>query len=144
MARTTADATEPADGWRDEYEADPQYQAILARVETPWWKRPVVLAGGVVAVAVASFFLGGAVLGSDGGSGASSPDPWVQGQVDDESRNNQQQDDQPAGVSTAQKFQILVKFCNQQAGGPTDVDEAALLECRNNYYVTDQGQVLPK
>ncbi|MFF7975030.1 hypothetical protein [Streptomyces sp. NPDC007905] len=139
---TTAKPTDSPDGWRDEY--DPEYQAILAGMETPWWKRPVVLAGGVVAIAVASFFLGGAVLGSDGGSGASSPDPWVQGQVDDQSQNNQQQNNQPAGVSAAQKSQILTKFCKQQAGGPYDVSEAALLECLQNYEVTDQGMVMPK
>ncbi|MEV6840552.1 hypothetical protein AB0N17_39765 [Streptomyces sp. NPDC051133] len=137
-ARTGADTP---DGWRDEY--DPEYQAILTRMETPWWKRPVALWGGVAAVAVASFFLGGAVLGSDGSSGTSSPDPWVQGQVD-QSQNDQQQNNQPAGVSPAQKFQILTRFCTQQAGGPTNVDEAALMECKNDYYVTDQGQVLPK
>lgn len=48
--------------WRDEYEGDPEYQRILARMETPWWKRPMVLIGGVVAVVVASF---------SGGSGGS-------------------------------------------------------------------------
>ncbi|MGW4600549.1 hypothetical protein ACWEOA_35515 [Streptomyces sp. NPDC004457] len=140
---TSANSGDSPDGWRDEYEDDPVYQRILAGVERPWWKRPATLWGGVVAVAVGSFFLGGAVLGSDGGSGASS-DPWVQGQTGNQSRNSQQQNDQPAGVSPAQKFQILTRFCNQQAGGPTNVDEAALMECRNDYYVTDQGQVLPK
>ncbi|MGW5434102.1 hypothetical protein ACWET9_44330 [Streptomyces sp. NPDC004059] len=129
--------------WRDEWESDRQYQKILARMETPWWKRPVALWGGIVAVAVASFFLGGAVLGSDGGLGASS-DPWLQDQTGHRSQNSQQQNNQPAEVSTAQKFQILTRFCTQQAGGPTNVDEAALMECKNDYYVTDQGQVLPK
>jgi hypothetical protein len=47
-------------------------------------------------------------------------------------------------VAAGQKFQILNKLCTQQAGGPYDVSEAALLECKNSYYVTDQGQVLPK
>ncbi|MGW4568758.1 hypothetical protein ACWEN3_42595 [Streptomyces sp. NPDC004561] len=127
------------DGWRNEYETRPEYKAILSRMETPWWKRPLALWGGVVGVAAASFFLGGAVLGSDGGSGTSSPDPWIQGQLDDQSQNNQ-----PVGVTAAQKFQILNKFCTQQAGGPYDVSESALMECKNTYYVTDQGQVLPK
>ncbi|MGW2932946.1 hypothetical protein ACWDA7_14010 [Streptomyces sp. NPDC001156] len=113
-------------------------------METPWWKRPVAIVGGVVVIAVGSFFLGGAVLGSDGGSGTTSPDPWVQGQLDDQSQNNQQQNNQPVGVTVAQKFQILNRFCNQQAGGPYNVSESALMECKNSYYVTDQGQVLPK
>ncbi|GAX55793.1 hypothetical protein SO3561_07355 [Streptomyces olivochromogenes] len=130
--------------WRDEYEGDPEYQRILAAVERPWWKRPVTIIGGVVAVTVASFLLGGALMGSGGSSGTSSPDPWVQGQGDGQSQNNQQQNNQPVGMSAAQKFQLLNQFCNQQAGGPTNVDEAALLECNNSYYVTDQGQVLPK
>lgn len=130
--------------WRDEYESDPEYQKILAAMKRPWWQRPAVLVGGVVAIAVASFFLGGAVLGSDGGSGSSSPDSWVQGQTGGQSQNDQQGNNQPVGVSAAQKFQILNKFCTQQAGGPYDVSESALMECKNSYYVTDQGQVLPK
>ncbi|WP_234425721.1 hypothetical protein [Streptomyces kebangsaanensis] len=143
-AHTAADSMDSPNGWRDEYKNHPEYQRILAGLERPWWKRPVALWGGVVAVAVASFFLGGVVLGSDGGSGASSPDPWVQDQMDDQSQEDQQQNNQPAGVSAAQKFQILNKFCNQQAGGPYNVSESALMECKNSYYVTDQGQVLPK
>ncbi|MFF9178976.1 hypothetical protein [Streptomyces sp. NPDC014793] len=127
------------DSWRNEYETRPECKAILARMETPWWKRPLALWGGVVGVAVASFFLGGTVRGSDGGSQTSSPGPWIQGQLEDQSQNNQ-----PAGVTAAQKFQILNKFCTQQAGGPYDVSESALMECKNTYYVTDQGQVLPK
>ncbi|MEU6181177.1 hypothetical protein [Streptomyces coeruleorubidus] len=129
--------------WRDEYESDPEYQRILARMETPWWKRPVVMTGGVVAIAVASFFLGGAVLGSDGGSGPSSPDSWVQDQTDDQSQNNQQ-NNQPAGLTPIQKSQILSKYCNRQAGGPYNVSEAALMECLQSYEVTDQGMVMPK
>jgi hypothetical protein len=130
--------------WRDEYENDPEYQRILAKLEMPWWKRPVTMAVGVAAIAVASFFLGGAILGSHGGSGSSSPEPWVQGQTGNQPQNNGQQNNQPAGVSAAQKSQLLFKFCTQQAGGPSNVSEAAFLECENNYYVTDQGQVLPK
>ncbi|MFE4959621.1 hypothetical protein ACFRCW_37960 [Streptomyces sp. NPDC056653] len=135
---------EAPNGWRNEYESSPESQRILAAMERPWWKRPVAMVGGVVVIAVGSFFLGGAVLGSDGGSGTSSPDPWVQGQLDDQSQDNQQQNNQPVGVTAAQKFQILNKFCNQQAGGPYNVSEAALLECTNSFYVTEQGQVLPK
>ncbi|CAM5332346.1 hypothetical protein [Streptomyces aurantiogriseus] len=62
-----ADSPERPDGWRDEYEDDPEYQRILARMETPWWKRPLALWGGVVAIAVASFFLGFS-SGNSGGS----------------------------------------------------------------------------
>ncbi|MFJ4517462.1 hypothetical protein [Streptomyces sp. NPDC088816] len=99
----------------------------------------MALWGGVVAVAVASFFLGGVVLGSDGGSGASSPDPWVQGQVDDQSQNNQ-----PAGLTYQQKDQILFKFCtsSQMRGEPGD--SSAFPTCMGSYYVTDQGMVMPK
>lgn len=123
--------------WRDEYENDPEYQAILARMETPWWKRPAALWGGVVAVAVASFFLGGAVLGSDGG--AASPDAWVQGQTDGQSQNSR-----PAGLTYQQKQQILFKFCNssQMRGQPGD--SSAFPTCMGSYTVTDQGMVMPK
>ncbi|MFJ4536693.1 hypothetical protein ACIP39_12110 [Streptomyces tibetensis] len=125
--------------WRDEYDSDPEYQRILAAMERPWWKRPVTLVTGAAALAAASFLLGGAVLGSDGGSGTTSPGPSVQGQVGDRSQNSQ-----PVGVTASQKFQILNKFCTQQAGGPYDVSEAALMECQNSYEVTDQGMVMPK
>lgn len=131
-------------GWRDEYEGHLEYQAILARLENPWWRRPVTLVtGGVVAVA-ASFFIGVWVGSSGDSSGPSSPDPWVQGQTDEQSQNNQRQNDPPAGLTFAQKSQLLNKFCTTEAGGPYDVSEAAYLECTRNYYVTDQGQVLPK
>jgi hypothetical protein len=125
--------------WRDEYESDPEYQRILARMQTPWWKRPVTIVGGVLAVAVASFFLGGAVLGSDRDSETSSPDSWVQDQT-----NDQQQNNQPAGLPPIQKSQILSKYCNRQAGGPYNVSEAAFLDCLQSYEVTDQGMVMPK
>lgn len=138
-AHTTANSTDSPDGWRDEYENDPEYQRILAGVERPWWKRPVALWGGVVAVAVGSFFLGGAVLGSGDNSGSPSQDSWVQDQVDDQPQGNQ-----PAGISLAQKSQILSKYCNRQAGGPYNASEAALLECLQSYEVTDQGMVMPK
>ncbi|MFI7013523.1 hypothetical protein [Streptomyces sp. NPDC050164] len=128
---------------RDEYESDPEYQRILAAMERPWWKRPAALWGGVVAVAVASFFLGGAVLGSDSSSGAPSQDSWVQNQVDGQSQNNQQKN-QPAGISAAQRSQILSKYCNRQAGGPYNVSESAYLECLRSYEVTDQGMVMPR
>ncbi|MGY1583824.1 hypothetical protein [Streptomyces sp. MN13] len=62
-----ADSAEVPDGWRDEYENDPEYQRILAAMEKPWWKRPVVLWAGVVALAVGSFFLGFS-SGNSGGS----------------------------------------------------------------------------
>ncbi|MFI1419929.1 hypothetical protein ACH4VX_18415 [Streptomyces sp. NPDC020731] len=141
---TTATPTNASAGWRDEFEDHPEYQRILTAVEKPWWKQPAALWGGVVAVAVGSFFLGGAVLGSDGSSAPSSPSPWVQDQMDDQSQNNQQQNNQPAGVSAAQKSQILSKYCNQQAGGPYNVSEAAYLDCLQSYEVTDQGMVMPR
>ncbi|MFF1570875.1 hypothetical protein ACFVY1_47455 [Streptomyces sp. NPDC058293] len=108
-------------------------------METPWWKRPAALWGGVAAMAIASFFLGGAVLGSDGGSGSSSPDSWVQDQSNNQRRNNE-----PAGLTYAQKQQILNKFCNssQMRGEPGD--SSAFPTCMASYSVTDQGQVLPK
>ncbi|MFD4627549.1 hypothetical protein [Streptomyces sp. NPDC058475] len=108
-------------------------------MERPWWKRPVTIVGGVVAVAVSSFFLGGALMGSGGSSGTSSPDPWVQGQTDGQSQNNQ-----PAELSYQQKQQILNKWCNssQMRGEPGD--SSAFPDCMFNYYVTDQGMVMPK
>ncbi|MFD3999017.1 hypothetical protein [Streptomyces sp. NPDC058583] len=54
------------------------------------------------------------------------------------------QQDGSDGLSAAQQSQIRFKFCNQQAGGPTNVSEVAFMECLSNVYVTDQGQVLPK
>ncbi|MFH8605555.1 hypothetical protein ACH4B8_38360 [Streptomyces flaveolus] len=138
-APTTAYPAGEPYGWRDEYEADPEYQRILAAMESPWWKRPLVLWGGVVAVAVGSFFLGGFVLGGDENSAPSSPSPWVQDQT-----GVQQQNGQPAGVSAAQKSQTLSRYCNQQAGGPYNVSEASYLECLQSNYVTDQGQVMPR
>ncbi|MEU2281683.1 hypothetical protein ABZ614_06910 [Streptomyces sp. NPDC013178] len=141
---TTAGLSGSPDGWRDEYENDPEYQRILAAMETPWWKRPVALWGGVVGVAVASFFLGGVVLDSDGGSGSSSPGSWVQDQTDGRSQDNQQQNNQPVGLTPIQKSQILSKYCNRQAGGPYNVSEAEYLDCLQSYEVTDQGMVMPK
>ncbi|MFF3448299.1 hypothetical protein ACFYXJ_14335 [Streptomyces sp. NPDC002667] len=127
----------------EDHESDPEYQAILARLEKPWWQRPALLVSGGLAAVVLAFLAGFWVGGSDSGSRTSSPDPWVQGQLDDQAQNNRQQNNQPAGVSAAQKFQILSRFCTQQAGGPYDVSEAAFMECQRSYYVTDQGQVLP-
>ncbi|MEV5801781.1 hypothetical protein [Streptomyces collinus] len=136
---TTANAADSPDSWWDEHENDPEHQRILSGVERPWWKRPIALWGGVAAVAVGSFFLGGAVLGSDGSSGASSPDPWVQGQLDDQSHDNQ-----PAGLSYQQKQQILFKYCtsSQMRGEPGD--SSAFPTCMGSYTVTDQGMVMPK
>jgi hypothetical protein len=113
-------------------------------METPWWKRPEVMTGGVIAIAVASFFLGGAVLGSDGGTGSSSPDSWVQDQTGGQSKNNQQQNNQPAGLTYQQKQQILFKFCNssQMRGEPGD--SSAFPTCMGSYEVTDQGMVMSK
>ncbi|MEU0602195.1 hypothetical protein ABZ484_28745 [Streptomyces sp. NPDC006393] len=137
-------STDSPNGWRDEYEYHPEYQRILARMEKLWWQRPITLWCGVVAVAAASFFLGGALLGSDGDATSSSTDPWVQGQVDDQSQNGQQQNNQPAGLSYQQKQQILNKFCNssQMRGEPGD--SSAFPTCMASYYVTDQGMVMQK
>ncbi|KPI05063.1 hypothetical protein OK006_6822 [Actinobacteria bacterium OK006] len=130
--------------WRDEYESDPEYQKILARLEKPWWKRPVTIVGSVAAVAVASFSLGGALMGSGGSSGTSSPDPWQQGQTQNNQPAGQQQNNHPVGLTFAQKGQMLNKFCTAQAGGPGNFSEATFYECTNSYYVTDEGMVLPK
>ncbi|MFI7298126.1 hypothetical protein [Streptomyces sp. NPDC050121] len=131
-------------GWRDEYESHPEYQAILARLEKPWWKRPVALATGGSVAAAAVFFIGVWVGSSSDNSGPSSPDSWVQEQAGDQSQNSRQQNNEPVGLTFAQKSQLLNKFCNTEAGGPYNVSEAALLDCLSSYYVTDQGQVLPK
>ncbi|MER5398159.1 hypothetical protein [Streptomyces sp. NPDC002599] len=127
----------------EDCESDPEYQAVVVRLAKSWWQEPAFLVPGGLAAVVLAFLAGLWVGSSDSGSGTSSPDPWVQGQLDDQSQNNRQQNNQRAGVSAAQKFQILNRFCTQQAGGPYNVSEAALLECKNSYYVTDQGQVLP-
>ncbi|MEU4037849.1 hypothetical protein [Streptomyces collinus] len=68
----------------------------------------------------------------------------MQDQVDNQPQGGRQQNNQPAGMSAAQKSQILNKYCTQQAGGPYNVSEAALLECLQSYEVTDQGMVMPK
>ncbi|WP_406357446.1 hypothetical protein OHB56_33580 [Streptomyces sp. NBC_01635] len=143
-APATAGPTGEPYGWRDEYEVDPESQRILAAMESPWWKRPLTLWGSVVAVAVGSFFLGGAVLGTGDSSDPSSPSPWVQDQMDDQSQEGQQQDDQPAGLSYQEKQQILFKFCtsSQMRGGPGD--SSAFPTCMGSYHVTDQGMVMPK
>src|SRR5437879_4088226 len=72
---------ELSNGWRDEYETHPDYQAILTRMEKPWWKRPLTLATGSIAVLAAVFFLGVWLGGSDDGSGSSSPAPFDAGAV---------------------------------------------------------------
>lgn len=126
-------------GWQDEYERHPEYQAILARLETPWWRRPVTLMiAGAIAVA-AVFSLGVWVGRSSDGSDTTSPTPSVQGQRDDGSQN-----DQPAGLGYQERQQILSKFCNssQMRGGPGD--SSAFPTCMASYYVTDQGMVMPK
>lgn len=95
-----------------------------------------------IVLSAASFCVG-AALATFGGSSDAPPKP-PQRQTQNGRPATQPQHGQPAGVSVAQKFQILSKFCNQQAGGPYNVSESAYMECKNNFYVTDQGQVLPK
>lgn len=58
--------------------------------------------------------------------------------------HSQPQNNEPPVLTFAQKNQLLNKFCTAEAGGPYDVSEAALLECKTSYYVTDQGQILPR
>ncbi|MFE0451611.1 hypothetical protein ACFW2D_10020 [Streptomyces sp. NPDC058914] len=60
-----ADSAEVPDGWRDEYENDPEYQRILAGMERPWWKRPVTLVGACVAVVAAVFSVSAGFGGDD-------------------------------------------------------------------------------
>ncbi|MFF2124150.1 hypothetical protein ACFVW1_01885 [Streptomyces olivochromogenes] len=104
----------------------------------------MTIVGGVVAVTVASFFLGGALMGSGDSSGSSSPDPAVEGRTGGLQQNNQQQNNEPVGLTLAQRAQMLTKYCTAQAGGPGDFSEASFYDCENNYYVTDQGMVMPK
>ncbi|PPS71991.1 hypothetical protein BV882_20220 [Streptomyces sp. 46] len=118
--------------WRDEYESDPEYQRILARLELPWWKRPVVQ---VAVVASAAAFVVGALIGNaheDTDTPSSSPSAQTQ------------QDNQPAGLTYQQKQQILFKFCtsSQMRGAPGD--SSAFPTCMASYEVTDQGMVMPK
>jgi negative regulator of sigma E activity len=119
--------------WRDEYERDPEYQRILARLELPWWKRPVVQ---VAVVASAAAFVVGALIGS-AQTRTDSPSPSSSNQV-------QSQNDKPAGLTYQQKQQILFKFCtSDQMRGPVG-DSSAFPTCMGDYYVTDQGMVMPK
>jgi negative regulator of sigma E activity len=119
--------------WRDEYESDPEYQRILARLELPWWKRPVVQ---VAVVASAAAFVVGALIGSAQDS-TDSPSPSSSDQV-------QPQHDEPAGLTYQQKQQLLFRFCtSEQMRGPAG-DSSAFPTCMGDYYVTDQGMVMPK
>ncbi|MFE4651542.1 hypothetical protein [Streptomyces sp. NPDC056707] len=118
----------------------PAVSPVLPAPSRPWWKQPVMLLPVVVAAVAVAFFIGFAV-GQSSGRTDTLPPPT---QTQDERSSTQPQSDQPAGVTASQKFQILNKFCDQQAGGPYNVSESALLECKSSYYVTDQGQVLPK
>ncbi|CAM5701033.1 hypothetical protein [Streptomyces afghaniensis 772] [Streptomyces afghaniensis] len=119
--------------WRDEYESDPEYQRILARLELPWWKRPVAQ---VAVVASAAAFVVGALIGSAQDS-TDSPSPSSSDQV-------QPQNEEPAGLTYQQKQQILFKFCtSDQMRGPAG-DSSVFPTCMGDYYVTDQGMVMPK
>ncbi|GAA4537791.1 hypothetical protein GCM10023097_01230 [Streptomyces collinus] len=118
--------------WRDEYENDPEYQRILARMQTPWWKRPVVQ---VAVVASAAAFVVGVLIGNaqdDTDTPSSSPSVQTQ------------QDNHPAGLTYQQKRQILFKFCtsSQMRGEPGD--SSAFPTCMGDYYVTEQGMVMPR
>ncbi|MEU1436385.1 hypothetical protein ABZ438_20175 [Streptomyces sp. NPDC005786] len=51
---------------------------------------------------------------------------------------------QPTGLSYQQKQQILFKFCtSSRMSGPVG-DSSAFPTCMGDYYVTDQGMVMPK
>lgn len=127
----------------DDHQRVPLSPAVLPlfpKPVRPWWKRPVVAV--TVVLSAASFFIGGAIATSGGSSDAPPESP--QQRTQNGRPATQPQNGPPAGVSAAQKFQILSEFCNQQAGGPYNLSEAAFLECKNDYYVTEQGQVLPR
>lgn len=126
-----------------EHQRIPESPAVLPlfpRRVRPWWKRPVVAL--TVVLSAASFGIGAALATSGNSSDvpAQAPDQ----RAHDDRPAIQPQNVRPTGVSAAQKSQLLSKFCNQQAGGPTNVSEVALLECLANFYVTDWGQVLPR
>ncbi|MET4646106.1 hypothetical protein ABID95_005863 [Streptomyces atratus] len=127
----------------DDHQRVPLSPAVLPlfpKPVRPWWKRPVVAV--TVVLSAASFFVGGAIA-TFGDSSNAPPEP-PQRRTQNDRPVPQSQSDRPAGVSPGQKFQILSKFCNQQAGGPYNVSESAYMECKNSFYVTDYGQVLPK
>jgi hypothetical protein len=89
----------------------------------------------VAVVASAAAFVVGALIGSaqdDTDSPSSSPSAQTQ------------QDNQPAGLTYQLKHQILFKFCtsSQMRGEPGD--SPAFPTCMGDYYVTDQGMVMPK
>ncbi|MET9510769.1 hypothetical protein ABZX62_20305 [Streptomyces flavidovirens] len=118
----------------DDYESDPEYLAILARLERPWWKRPVGVVTITVALSAAAFFIGASLGASGDNSDAPSRPPQQQ----------QSRDDQPAGLTYQQKQQILHKFCNSsQMRGPVG-DSSAFPLCMGDHYVTEQGMVMPR
>ncbi|TJZ98993.1 hypothetical protein [Actinacidiphila oryziradicis] len=120
----------------DDYESDPAYLAILAKLEQPWWKRPVTMVAAGVVVVGAAFFAGVTVGRSD--SNTVTPASSISSQPQSQSNN------QPAGLSFQQKQQILFKFCTSSAMRGPAGDSSAFPTCMASYSVTDQGMVLPK
>jgi hypothetical protein len=125
---------------------DRLYRAIQVRRKRPWWTHSAVMIPGgafvgTVVAAVAMSVIAGA---SSGGSSNSTDSPSPSPSALVQSQNNPAQNNQPVGITPAQKSQILFKFCTSQAGGPYNVSEAAYLQCTGNYMVTDQGMIMPK
>ncbi|WP_326755111.1 hypothetical protein OH738_10720 [Streptomyces hirsutus] len=107
----------------------------------PWWKQPIMLLPtGLAAVSVA-FFIGVAV-GQSQSDADTLPLPATQTQNNQPSA--QPQDNQPAGLTSQEKHRILFKFCtSSKMSGPVE-DSTAFPTCMGDYYVTDQGMVMPR
>ncbi|MER6236530.1 hypothetical protein ABT185_10750 [Streptomyces clavifer] len=119
-----------------DHERIPQSPAALPLFpsrQRPWWKRPVVAL--TVVLSAASFGIGAALATSGDDSDAPSESP----------RQGQSQPvDQPAGLSYQQKQSILFKFCTSSRMRGEAGDSSAFPACMGDYYVTDQGMVMPK
>lgn len=119
----------------DDHQRVPLSPAVLPlfpKPVRPWWKRPVVAI--TVVLSAASFFIGGAIATSGNSSNAPSQPPQQQ-----HSRVVQ-----PTGLSYQQKQQILFRFCtSSKMSGPAG-DSSAYPTCMGDYYVTDQGMVMPR
>lgn len=123
----------------EDYESDPEYQAILAKLERPWWQSTAAM---VVGGAIAGILVGAAAMSVIGPFGGASEDS--SGSPSQSPRPQQPQNIQPTGLTYQQKNQILFKFCtSSQMRGPAG-DSSAYPTCMGSYYVTEQGMVMPK
>ncbi|MDX2733466.1 hypothetical protein [Streptomyces sp. PA03-2a] len=111
---------------------------MVPRRSRPWWKQPVMLLPVGVATVAVAFFIGFAVGKSQGSTDTLPSSPSARTQ------QPKSPGDQPSGLTFQQKNQILFTFCtSSQMRGPAG-DSSTYPTCMGNYYVTDQGMVMPK